>query len=66
MKRQHLNMRSVTSHCNGHTIRGSIDAVMRKHEALGYEAESAGDMGTAHNHFQHADHYKRVLKGENQ
>jgi hypothetical protein len=39
---------------------------MRSHEALAYEAERNEDRGTMHDHFQHADHYKRTLAQGNQ
>lgn len=52
-----------TSHCNGHIIRGSAMQVSDRHDKLGKEAESAGDMAVAHVHYQHADHYNRLVAG---
>lgn len=65
MKRQHFQRSNgIVSVCGSITIRGFVDQVIAKHEAFGEEAQRVEDEGLAHSHYQHADHYKRTLKGE--
>lgn len=53
-----------TSICGDVRLRGYADQLVAKHEALGYEARREKDEMRAHNHFQCADHYKKIARGE--
>ncbi len=48
---------------NGQAVRvnGNARQVMERYLALAREASSAGDRITAEGHFQHAEHYYRVI-----
>jgi hypothetical protein len=46
-------------------IRGTAQQVLDKYLALAQDASSAGDRVAAEAYFQYADHYYRVISGEN-
>lgn len=54
----------VTCNCEGMVFKGTIEQVIINLEGFGYGAQKAGEFDRMHNFFQHAEHYKRVLKGE--
>ncbi len=48
---------------NGSAARGNARQIMERYLALARDASSAGDRITAEGHFQHAEHYYRVMTG---
>lgn len=66
MPRDHRfhNNQHIQSNCGDLTLKGNIQTVVRNYEGLAYQAERDGNRAQAHTLFQHADHYKRVMKGE--
>jgi hypothetical protein len=44
-------------------IRGTVSQVLEKYLALARDASSAGDLISAENYLQHAEHYYRVMNG---
>ena len=60
------NPRPQTKRNNGQAVRGGGNArqVMERYLALARDATTAGDRITAEGHFQHADHYYRVMTAD--
>ncbi len=65
--RRHSGGRGNNVESNGPDvkIRGTAQQVLEKYLALAQDASSAGDRVAAEAYFQYADHYYRVINGDN-
>lgn len=63
---QHNQHRNFESNGPDIKIRGSASHVYDKYQQLARDASSAGDRIAAENYLQHAEHYFRVLKSQQQ
>lgn len=58
------NQGGIKSQLNGETFSGTPHQLVKLHEDRANEAQRREDRFAEHLHFQHADHFMRVITGE--